>query len=206
MLLYTGMAFGHRFDELKRKGFGILITPSKTFKPLKTYRQIPCALDNGAFTAYKKGYPFMERDFLFTLNKCYDLRIPLNFIVCPDMVAGGLKSLELSMKWATSTLFTAPRLALVVQDGMTPKDLTPDILKHFTHIFIGGTVEWKWNTAEMWSEFSHHTKKKLHIGRAGTQANIQRAKELNADSIDSTSIIRNWESPNNVRHAINTGA
>jgi len=211
MQIYTGIAFGTSFVKVKKRELGIIITPSKTFKPVKYFREVPCCLDNGAFTAWRLGYPFQEDLFKFTMEKCYDLRIKLNFIVCPDMVAGGIRSLDFSMKWATGPFLTAHRLALVVQDGMGPVDLTEDILSHFTHIFIGGTVGWKWDTAEEWATFAKEKGKKLHIGQAGKKEAREKAERIGADSIDSTSLIRNashefWNLPEDAGNAINTDA
>ena len=191
MKIYTGNSYGIKLDKVKEYGLGIMISSSPTFSPVKEFSQVPCALDNGAFVAYKKGYPFPEKVFLNTLDKCYKLNIPLDFIVCPDIIAGGEKSLNFSIEWATGRLKTAPSLALVVQDGMTAHMIDAYVLSLFECIFVGGTVEWKWKTADGWVKFAHASNKKCHIGQVGQKRYLSFAKHIQADSVDSTSIARN---------------
>lgn len=192
MEIYTGNAFGKKLEKVKEHGLGIMISTSPTVKPSKEFSQVPCALDNGAFSAWAKGYPFPEKAFMDTLEECYKQNIPLDFIVCPDIVAGGQKSLEFSIKWAShGYLSTAPRLALVVQDGMETNMIDSWVLSLFTHIFVGGTVEWKWETADKWVRFAHQAGKKCHIGQVGQLRYLNFADHVRADSVDSTSITRN---------------
>ena len=192
MRIYTGNSNGKKLDQVKRLDMGVMIASTTSNYTDKVFREVPCALDNGAFQCWKRGYPFMEEYFLKTLDKCYTLGISLDFIVCPDKVAGGLKSLDYSMKWATGRLATCGRLALVVQDGMKPTHLSCKTYQDpFTHIFIGGMPEWKWATAPEWVQFAHQHNKKCHIGQCGTLQNLQYAKEVGADSVDGTNIARN---------------
>lgn len=194
MQIYTGTAAGKNLEKIRQKNLGIMISPSPTFSPRKEYADIPCALDNGAFQAWKRGFPFMADLFRETLRKCYDLGLTLDFIVCPDIVANGRESLDFSLEWATGELKTTPNLALAVQDGMLPEHVKP-YLRHFSHIFVGGTVEWKWNTAYIWTYFAHANKKKVHIGQCGTVEKAKAALKMGVDSIDSTSFVRNqnWD-------------
>ena len=195
MKIYTGNAYGKKLDNVIKHELGIMISSSPTFKPQKDFGQVPCALDNGAFVAYKKGYPFPEKVFLETIDECYKLNLSLDFIVCPDIVAGGEKSLEFSMKWATGKLLTAPRLALVVQDGMTTQMIDAYILKFFTVIFVGGSVKWKWDNADKWARFAHNNNKLCHIGQVGQVMKLKFADHIQVDSVDSTSFARNetWD-------------
>jgi len=194
MQIYTGTAAGENLEMIKKKGLGIMISPSPSFLPRKEWSDIPCALDNGAFQAHKRGFPFMRGLFMDTIEKCYCVGLSLDFIVCPDIVAGGKRSLDFSLDWAMGELRTVPRLALAVQDGMDTLQVKP-FLEYFTHIFIGGSVSWKWATAHEWMYFAHTNKKKVHVGQCGTIQRGQRALELGADSIDSTSFVRNktWD-------------
>jgi len=191
MQIYTGTCGGKKFECVKKYGMGIMISPSAKRQAQKKYREVPCALDNGAFQAHKKGYPFREGLFLKTLDECYLLGIPLDFIVCPDIVMGGEKSLDFSVEWATTKLKTAPYLALVVQDGMLTKMIDAYVLSLFKIIFIGGSVEWKWKTADEWTRFAHENKKKVHIGRVGQKRYLRFCEHIKVDSVDSTSFARN---------------
>jgi hypothetical protein len=159
--------------------------------PTKDFRGIPCALDNGAFTCWEKGYPFQGDLFLRTIAKAYACGIELDFIVCPDIVAGGTRSLRYSLDWAIGSLQTAPRLALAVQDGMGFQAVTDAIMgRNFTHIFVGGTIQWKWEKAEGWISLARANGLKCHIGRCGNLDLLLRAQNLGADSVDSTNFSR----------------
>jgi len=213
MQIYTATCAGDKLEKVKHYGLGIMISPSPNFLPRKAFveehegvvvNKVPCALDNGAFQAYKKGYPFQESLFLQTIENCYALSITLDFIVCPDIVGGGRRSLEFSLEWTERKLRGTPRLALVVQnDGITKEsplqlrqDMTPEMLSQydltaFSHLFIGGSVEWKWQTADSWVRFAHEIGKKCHIGQVGQLRYLKFSDHIKADSVDSTSLVRN---------------
>lgn len=192
MQIYTAHTNGERAKRVKELGLGFMLHSCPDKMPSKDAAAVPCALDNGAFTCWLRGYPFQSDVFLMAISKAYAARIDLDFIVCPDIVTGGKRSLDFSMRWATNQLETAQRLALAVQDGMVPKDINREYhLPRFTHIFVGGSVEWKWATAKEWVDFAHENGKKCHIGRCGTLQNLQAAKRYGADSVDSSSFARN---------------
>jgi hypothetical protein len=194
MQIYTGIAFGEELKNLRRYNLGIMITPTGSkFKPQTKHKKFPCALDNGAFQYAQRGYPFMEKLFFETIDYCYRHNIKLDFIVCPDIMEGGRNSYYFSVEWASTKLKTAPNLALVVQDGMQMNWNTFDQFDSllFSHIFVGGSVKWKWETVEDWVQFARHWKKKIHVGQVGTLKRLLRCKELGVDSVDSTSFVQN---------------
>jgi len=187
MLVYTSNSSNaKRLKRVEELGMGIMLHSLPGHYPSKTVKHLPCALDNGAFSCWLRGYPFMADCFERAVHKAYESGLKLNFLVCPDIVGGGKKSLDFSMEWATGKLRTAPRLALAVQDGMEPKDISHYHRKHFTHIFVGGTKKWKWDTAEEWCSFAHEHGKECHIGRVGSLDLLRAAERFGADSTDST--------------------
>ena len=192
MLIYTGNADGKSLDKVVELGMGLMIASSATREgSFKRYSEVPCALDNGAFQSWRRGFPFMEGAFLQTIEKAYKDGLSLDFIVCPDIVGGGMRSLEFSLEWANGKLKTAPNLALAVQDGMTPDHLSSYHLERFSYLFVGGTVDWKWNTAEEWCEFAHGRGLRVHIGQCGQLKYLRAAQRYGADSVDSTTFVRN---------------
>ncbi len=196
MKIYTGQGAGKKFQEIKKRGLGVCISSTPNVSPHKELKKVSCFIDNGAFSCHLKGYPFQEDVFLNTIKKAYKLGIKLDFIVCPDLLMRGVESLEYSMEWATGRLSTAPNLALVVQDGMRPKHLDEwGIYNKFCMIFVGGSVDWKWKTAEMWREYATEIDMQLHIGQCGKLEHLKKAYTLGADSVDSTSFCRNekWD-------------
>ena len=191
MMIYTGNAFGKKLEKVVLHRLGIMISSSPIVKPQKEFKKVPCALDNGAFPAYNKGYPFMEKVFLDTLDECYRLGISLDFIVCPDIVAGGKESLDFSMQWAEGRLKTAPNLALVLQDGVTPDILREYGIDRFKMLFVGGTPKWKWSTFVGWAELCKSFKLDCHVGRCGTLERLLLCQKVGVSSVDSTNFARN---------------
>lgn len=189
-MIYTGQTTGTKLEKIKKLGLGIMISSNPNTFPSKDVADVPCALDNGAFTCYQKGYPFQEDIFLETLKRCYKLNIKLDFVVCPDIIAGGKESLLFSVEWA-KRLRTAPNLALVLQDGIEANDLDRHKLKYFSRLFIGGTVSWKWQTVKQWVGFARENNMPIHIGQCGQLQYLRKAKELGVDSVDSTSFTVN---------------
>lgn len=152
---------------------------------------LPTAIDNGAFSAYMKGYGFDELAFLRLLAEVNKKNIKYDFIVIPDIVAGGEASLEFSILWY-KRLAGWKRLYLAVQDGMDIKQHGNKILSiQIDGIFVGGSNEWKWQTAKQWVRFAHDNGIKCHIGRCGTLDKLLYAYEIGANSVDSTNFARN---------------
>jgi hypothetical protein len=190
MKIYTGMTTGSKLEKIKELNMGIMISSSPFASPTKDMGDVYCALDNGAFVCYGKGYPFQDDIFINIMKKCYSLGINLDFIVCPDIVCGGLKSLRFSMDWARNKLISVPNLALVVQDGMIPEKIGSYYLDYFSYIFVGGSVDWKWKTVNEWVKFAQDNDKKCHVGQCGQLHYLERCKELGVDSVDSASFTR----------------
>jgi hypothetical protein len=139
------------------------------------------ALDNGAWTAFQHQLPFDTEAFLEAYRK---LGKGADFVVLPDIVAGGYRSLEFSMSWL-------PRLGdcpnyLAVQDGMVDADLPSGI----EGIFVGGTTEWKENTLPMWGSAARRQGIKLHVGRVNSARRIHLCEAVGADSFDGSSVSR----------------
>lgn len=181
MRAYVGQARGSLLiAELNSLCLGEM-TVRKELPPRRT----PWAFDNGAFGDWRAGRPFDEAAFRAAL-----LRLPLapvrpDFIVLPDIVAGGLESLAFSASWiAELEAFGAP-LYLAVQDGMVPADLA-GILPRIGGIFVGGSLPWKLKEAARWVSFAHSHGLPCHIGRVGTARRVIWARRIGADSIDSS--------------------
>jgi len=192
MLIYTGNSSGRALEEVKRLGMGIMICTTPSGSVDKEWKGLPLALDNGAFSCWNRGLPFMSDVFRNQIVAVHKNGLSLNFMVCPDLIGRGKKSLDFSMKWARGELLSCGRLALAVQDGMTPAmvdERNPE--EYFNTIFVGGTKEWKWNNAGDWVEYAHSKGLKCHIGRCGTLDKMLYAHDIGADSVDSTNFTRN---------------
>lgn len=148
----------------------------------KLYPYEPWGFDNGAFGAWTSGQEFPTSKFLRRLEIA--LKVPSDPLVavCPDIVAGGRKSLDFSLAW----LDRLPRhwpWYLAVQDEMTHEDVV-DVAHLFAGVFLGGTDKFKL-TAYGWARLAHFCDKRFHYGRAGTLRKLQHAHAVGADSVDS---------------------
>ncbi len=140
------------------------------------------AYDNGAFEDWRKGRPFDAVQFAADLDTIDAGGIPApRFVVAPDVVAGGLDSLALSLRWIRER----PRADwyLAVQDGMEPSDIPWN--EAFAGVFVGGTLEWKLARGAEWVRAAHEHGRPCHVGRVGTSRRVAWARDIGADSIDS---------------------
>ena len=160
---------------------------------------LPFALDNGAYTYYKKGIPFDKTKFALMLSrvrtwKNYYLRDykPL-FLVVPDVVGEAQLTIN-NWQSLAPILGKEFKLALAIQDGMDERVIEKlDIKPHA--IFIGGTLKWKleqieskkWNMVSGW----------LHAGRIYSRDHLELCKDCGVDSIDSTAFFREGSNPVN---------
>jgi hypothetical protein len=143
----------------------------------------PWGFDNGAYAAWTKGQPFPAKKFHQRLEVALLVNSDPIVAVCPDIVAGGMKSLEFSLNWLRRLPHFWPWY-LAVQDGMT----TDEVLKvaHlFAGIFLGGTLKFKVG-AWKWSRLAHFCDKKFHYGRCSTLEKLEHAHAVEADSVDTT--------------------
>ena len=146
-------------------------------------RRFPWIYDNGAYRDWTAGKSFNKDAYLRDLEKLPDITPHPEFIVCPDVVTGGIGSLEFSRSWLAILPKVSP-IFLAVQDGMGT-DHVSEVLGEFGGIFVGGSLAWKLKTGHQWVELAHSRGMKCHIGRVGTARRVAWARRSRADSIDS---------------------
>jgi hypothetical protein len=147
-------------------------------------RRFPWFFDNGAFRDWTAEKPFNEPAFIRDLERLREMPA-MDFLVAPDVVAGGMQSLDTSISWLQRIeANTASPIFIAVQDGMTPEGIA-DRLDGFAGIFVGGTLPWKLRTGHLWCDMAHKRGLICHIGRVGTAKRVHWARRAKADSIDS---------------------
>lgn len=141
--------------------------------------------DNGAYGAWRRGERFPEAPFLRRLDRAHQTTFEPYLAVCPDIVAGGLRSLDFSISWRLSRrLPSSWPWYLAVQDGMSCEAV--ERVSHlFDGLFLGGTDKFKL-TAFSWKRLADRCRLRFHYGRAGTRRKLQHAHEIQADSLDSS--------------------
>lgn len=147
----------------------------------------PYALDNGAWGCHQQGKPFDGGAFLWALER---IGAGADWVVAPDIVGGGLDSLDLTSTWLNR--IDHALVLIAVQDGMTPMDVRP-LLTPGRGLFLGGTTEWKLKTIAQWGNFARQVGCYFHVGRVNTARRIRIAQCAGAHSVDGTSATK-WAS------------
>lgn len=168
-------------EAMRANGWGLLVSAKGV---LRTEGFEKVMLDNGAWSAFTQGQPFDELAF----GKAFDLiGEKASMVVVPDIVAGGLHSLEFSLKWLQRLEGYPGIRLLAVQDGMVPDDVR-SLLSPGVGIFVGGSTSWKIQTCHSWGLLARRRNCHLHVGRVNSAKRILLCSAAaGAHSIDGTS-------------------
>lgn len=166
-------------DGLRAAGWGILLSPAHDIRD-EGLDGFPLVLDNGKWTAHTTGKPWDEARFLRAVE-VFGERV--DWTVVPDIVAGGLASLELTAEWLPRLRGASRLLLIAVQDGMRPEDVRP-LLGPGIGIFLGGSTDWKLAQMETWGAFAEATGSHFHVARVNTVKRMYLAAAAGAHSTD----------------------
>lgn len=111
------------------------------------------------------------------------------YIALPDIVCGGLASLDLSLTWLEKLRGHSSLLLIPVQNGMTPTIIAP-FLSDRVGIFIGGDTEWKEATLPIWGKLAADAGCYVHAGRVNSARRIRLCAQAGIHSIDGSSVTR----------------
>ncbi len=174
-------------DALRRRRWGLLVSATGCVRTEGWPEAgLPYGLDNGAWTAFQAGTRFDVKAFERAVELVGD---SAEFIIVPDIVAGGLDSLEFSLEWIPKLEGIGRRRLLAVQDGMRPEDIG-GLLGDSVGIFVGGSTEWKWAHLPIWGRLARKTECYLHVGRVNTTRRFLECIRVGVDSVDGTSVTR----------------
>ncbi len=178
---------------LRDHGWRLLVSASGCLR----HEGFRFALDNGAWSAYTQGKPFDVRAFEVALRK---LGHAADWSVLPDIVAGGMPSLELSLSWMRRVLDESPVALLAVQDGIEPCDVR-SFLGPRVGIFVGGSTAWKLKTLDDWGRLGRDVGCWVHVGRVNTARRIHHCGVAGVTSFDGTSASRYATTVRELDHA-----
>jgi hypothetical protein len=167
-------------EALRKAGWRIMLTPDNP-----TPREaLPYAIDNGAWKAFQQNQPFDAEAFSSLVEKHGGAA---DFVVIPDIVAGGNKSLRFSLEWLPK-LRHLRKVLLPVQDGMD-MGAVAEVIRQWPGcgIFLGGSTEWKLQNIYTCGIMAVALKCYYHVGRVNTVRRIRRCWQAGADSFDGTS-------------------
>ncbi len=174
-------------------GWSLLLNPFCDLSPLPevvledgTVYRFKKAFDNGAWTADQQGVPFDVDAFWRGLERVAE---GCEWIVAPDIVRGGLASLDLSLSFLPTLLQVGPTVLIPLQDGMTPAHIEPILASHGRKVglFMGGSTEWKLAEMKAWGVVAGHWGVHYHVGRVNTARRLHLASWSGANSVDGTS-------------------
>lgn len=167
---------------LREAGWRLLVSAAGVLR----HEGFPYALDNGAWSAFTQGKPFDDRLFTRALRL---LGRDADWTVIPDIVAGGGRSLDLSLRWMRTVLDECGRGLLAVQDGIEPPQVE-HLIGERVGIFVGGSTAWKLSTINQWSQLAKRHNAWCHVGRVNTARRIYQCSAAGATSFDGTSATR----------------
>jgi hypothetical protein len=173
-------------DALRRAGWRLMVSARGSLRP----ERFRYALDNGAWTAFQRSEPFDVPAFDKAVAR---LGPGADWIVLPDIVAGGLASLRFSLHWLDTlrnrSSLRGARYMLAVQNGMEPGHIV-SLAGPEVGIFVGGDTPWKLATMAAWARLAHERGGLCHVGRVNTARRIRLCAAAGADSFDGSGVSR----------------
>jgi hypothetical protein len=161
----------------------------------------PYALDNGAWTAFQEFLKGLRAENILDIP-AFEKAVKLlgadaDWIVVPDIVMGGEKSLALSITWIRKLrrrrALRGKTLMLVVQNGMETGPMFRTIKRMIgprLGVFVGGDTDWKLATMGLWGELARARAALCHVGRVNTLNRIRACELAGVDSFDGSSASR----------------
>lgn len=166
-------------DAMRQNGWRLLVSAKGV---LRTEGFKYC-LDNGAWSAFTSGQPFDD----YAFQKAFELLgEAADFVVVPDIVCGGLASLEFSLKWLDRLQGSPAKLLIATQNGIKPDDVR-EYLSPAVGLFVGGDTSWKLKSVHSWSVLARRRNCHLHVGRVNSAKRIDLCARAGAHSVDGTS-------------------
>jgi len=168
---------------------GWLMSPDGFRRPEKNGEAMPFALDNGLYfppDQEPKGREAIAA-FYEMLGRCVRLGYEPIFVVTPDRPYDAERTRAMAAEHVPvirGVGYAGP-LAIAVQDGMELDDADG-----FDAIFVGGSTDWKWGTAEKWAAHANQTGRWCHIARVNTIHRVRQCVDMGAHSADGTGIFR----------------
>lgn len=150
---------------------------------------LPYALDNGAFSCWNPDANTFDvakwehteqawRELLFWAQAA---PIKPRWGIVPDEPGNRDATIERWAKYAPELKACGIPLAVAVQDGMTPDDVSA-LVPAAEVVAVGGSTEWKWDTVAMWA--AHF--KRVHLLRCNAPDKLPFLEALDIESTDGT--------------------
>ncbi len=171
---------------LRTYGWGLLVSRAGVWRT-EGFGRI-CG-DNGAWADFQAGRPFDEDSYDRFLDWLAGQAVIADWLVLPDIVAGGLDSLELSIRYLNRCMSVAPKVLIAVQDRMET-DHVAGLVGPAVGIFLGGSTGWKIARMAEWGKFCADRSVHYHVARVNSIARMNLAASCGATSVDGSSASR----------------
>ena len=188
MIVMPANATGWFFHCLARETgrLGHLYSPGAQRGPWPWF---PFALDNGAFSCWDMTDNWFDDAKWEAMQPEWEKLIRwaaptgmARWAIVPDVPGDMERTFE---KWESSLYRTVADAeinpALAVQDGMVPADVKA-LDNRPSVICVGGSTEWKWETAEEWIR----SFPRVHVLRCNSPEKLHWLESLGAESCDGT--------------------
>ena len=163
---------------------GHLFSPTGQRGP---WRDVPHALDNGAWPAFKNQRPWDEAEWRRLINWALLAGIPPLWSLVPDVVGDRAGTLAQWDRFEHVVRDTGFRRAFAVQNGMTFSDVPDDECM----LFLGGDDAWKDASIGPWcARFPG----RVHVGRVNYWDRLIACWRAGAVSVDGTGWFRKGRS------------
>lgn len=184
MICYASRTGTRRnLDALRAAGWGLLVSRAGAWRTEGFDRYV---LDNGAWSDFQAGRDFDGDAFEALVGR---LGAGADWIVLPDIVGGGVASLDLSKRWLNRCLAACSLVLIALQDGMTEPDLAP-LVGRSVGLFLGGSTDWKLANMARWGAFAADRGLHYHVARVNSERRMALAAAAGADSVDGSSATR----------------
>jgi len=184
LIAYAPRVSGRVEDRLRFCGWRTLLQPNS--RPCRPSVGMRWALDNGAWFAHQRKEQWDEAAFCRMLDRNAE---GADWVIAPDIVAGGKASLDLSISWIPRLAVYGLPVLVAVQDGMIEDDID-QIVGHDVGIFVGGSTEWKLQTMRAWGALAKRRDCWMHVGRVNTARRIRMCQDAGAHSFDGSSPVQ----------------
>lgn len=170
-------------QAMRDAGWRILLTPDNPRPPA----HLRFAIDNGEWGMRDLPLPHDFQPFADLIER---YGCAADFVILPDIVGGGMDSLDLSVSWIPR-LRKLQQLLLPLQDGMQPEAVGNVLREHRNvGLFLGGTTEYKLREIYGWGMVANSWRRWYHVGRVNSARRIRLCAEAGATSFDGTSVTR----------------
>jgi hypothetical protein len=177
----SNMLVGYLAGKHEKK-IGFMVSPATRW--IKAHPFIPYSIDNGIYADTIASREWSFQSFLALLCKAKESKVKPEFIVVPDVLYDAEKTKKQFHYYSKiiRDLGFDFRLAMAVQDGMSPQDIPSKKVV----AFIGGSTRFKQEKTHTFVEAGFD----VHVGRVNTLKRLLWASQLGCVSVDGSGWFR----------------